>query len=86
MTISQVSQENHHQKHKTARTLAHLIYCHNNDTDMIESTEDFKHIPMVARPCEAPIRLGADQNLGLFAAHATAVFTNSARLITNQLL
>ena len=38
---------------------------------------------MLARPCEAaedPSRPGADQNLGLSAAHATAVLTNSARL------
>src|SRR5699024_8699598 len=42
---------------------------------------------MLARPCEAPeapIRLGADQNLGLFAAHATAVLTNLARLISKS--
>src|SRR5699024_12636899 len=30
-----------------------LIYCHNNDTDMIESTEDFNHTPNVSEAPEA---------------------------------
>ena len=45
---------------------------------MIESTEDFNHIPNVSEAPEAPSQPGTDQNLGLFAAHATAVLTNSA--------
>ena len=45
---------------------------------MIESTEDFNHIPNVSEAPEAPSQPGADQNLGLFAAHATTVLTNSA--------
>ena len=45
---------------------------------MIESTEDFNHIPNVSEAAEAPSQPGANQNLSLFAAHATAVLTNSA--------
>src|SRR5699024_9682091 len=59
---------------------------HNNDADMIESTEDFNHILNFGEAPEAPSLwalssyFGADQNLGLSAAHATAVLANSARL------